>query len=146
MRTKKGHSCNRATIVLCFAANRNSSWRIFTDLEAVSLRQGQAPPGRSGASRHWAMPVLFLSHSGADTKAAQALKKLSEASPSAKEAGLKVRRPEPGRKWLTTDPNIWPRAPSLRPFWAQGLALEQRVRICWHVEGSSRCRGETQGR
>ncbi|MCI0600864.1 MAG: toll/interleukin-1 receptor domain-containing protein [Beijerinckiaceae bacterium] len=36
------------------------------------------------------MPILFLSHSGADTQAARALKKLIEDSPAAKEAGLKV--------------------------------------------------------
>jgi hypothetical protein len=36
------------------------------------------------------MPVLFLSHSGADTEAARALKKRIEDSPAAKEAGLKV--------------------------------------------------------
>jgi hypothetical protein len=36
------------------------------------------------------MPILFLSHSGSDTEAATALKKLIENSPAAKEAGLKV--------------------------------------------------------
>jgi hypothetical protein len=36
------------------------------------------------------MLILFLSHSGADTEAARALKKLIEGSPAAKEAGLKV--------------------------------------------------------
>jgi hypothetical protein len=36
------------------------------------------------------MPILFLSHSGADTEAARALKKRIEDTPAAKEAGLKV--------------------------------------------------------
>ena len=36
------------------------------------------------------MPVLFLSHSGADTEAARALKRRIEDSPAAKEAGLKI--------------------------------------------------------
>jgi TIR domain len=36
------------------------------------------------------MPILFLSHSGADTEAARALKKRIEDSPAAKVAGLKV--------------------------------------------------------
>jgi TPR repeat protein len=36
------------------------------------------------------MPILFLSHSGADTEAARALKKRIEGTPAAKEAGLKV--------------------------------------------------------
>src|ERR1700737_1042087 len=35
------------------------------------------------------MLILFLSHSGADTEAARALKKLIEGSTAAKEAGLK---------------------------------------------------------
>jgi hypothetical protein len=48
------------------------------------------PPGRSGDPRHLAMPILFLSHSGADTEAARALKKRIEDSPAAKEAGLRV--------------------------------------------------------
>jgi TIR domain len=50
----------------------------------------QTPPGRSGEPRHKTMPILFLSHSGADTEAARALKKRIEDSPAAKEAGLKV--------------------------------------------------------
>src|ERR1700751_1111248 len=50
----------------------------------------RAPPGRSGEPRHKTMPILFLSHSGADTEAARALKKRIEDSPAAKEAGLKV--------------------------------------------------------
>jgi hypothetical protein len=37
------------------------------------------------------MPILFLSHSGADVEAARALKKRIEDSPAAKEAGLTVR-------------------------------------------------------
>jgi hypothetical protein len=36
------------------------------------------------------MPILFLSHSGADTEAARSLKKLIDGSPTAKEAGLEV--------------------------------------------------------
>jgi TIR domain len=36
------------------------------------------------------MPILFLSHSGADSEAARTLKKRIEETPAAKEAGLKV--------------------------------------------------------
>src|SRR5207247_1120596 len=39
---------------------------------------------------HLAMPILFLSHSGADTEAARALKKRIEESPAAKRTGLQV--------------------------------------------------------
>jgi energy-coupling factor transporter ATP-binding protein EcfA2 len=48
-------------------------------------------------------PLLFLSHAGADTAAAQALKQRIEAAPSAKERGLKVWLDKddlvPGRDW-----------------------------------------------
>src|ERR1700732_4434606 len=51
----------------------------------------RALPGRGGDPRHCqTMPILFLSHSGADTEAARALKKRIEDSPTAKEAALKV--------------------------------------------------------
>src|ERR1700732_4242795 len=51
----------------------------------------RALPGRGGDPRHCqTMPILFLSHSGADTEAAKALKKRIEDSPAAREAGLKV--------------------------------------------------------
>jgi TIR domain len=49
------------------------------------------------------MPILFLSHSGADTENARTLKKLIEDSPASKEAGLKVWFDkddlQPGKSW-----------------------------------------------
>jgi TIR domain len=49
------------------------------------------------------MPILFLSHSGADTEAARALKKLIEGCPAAQDAGLKVWFDkddlQPGKSW-----------------------------------------------
>ena len=48
-------------------------------------------------------PLLFLSHSGADTDAALALKRRIEEAPSARELGLKVSIDKddllPGREW-----------------------------------------------